>query len=191
MPRSIPFLSLAVTALVVMGLTLHALRKPEAYQRQKNEAVRDACALYAVLGNEVPTSGVADAGTVGSAGFTYTICMVDIYDSGGARLATFTMDMFSRELVQVTCPTYPPTADSLTRAQAYWVARDYARNLGLMVPEYPWRLVKAEVFGQARQMINFCWALHGCLLRVSVDMSNSRLVRAETFKLSQNGYIPR
>lgn len=190
MSRSILFFSLAVTALVVVGLALHALRKPEAYQRQKNEAIRHACALYAVLGDEVPASGIAAATTAASDNFTYTTCMVDLYDSNCERLATFAVDMFSRELLQVTCPPHPPTADSLTRAQAYWVARDYARNLGMMVPGYPWRLVKVEVSEQSPQIVRFCWALDRCLLRVAVDLSNSRLVYATTCKLSQNGYVP-
>ncbi|GBC96310.1 hypothetical protein HRbin16_02112 [bacterium HR16] len=191
MPRSFLFFSLAVTALIVVGLVLHALRKPEAYQRQKNEAIRHACALYAVLGDEVPASGIAAPTTAVSDNFTYTTCMVDLYDSNCERLATFAVDMFSRELLQVTCPPHPSTADLLTRAQAYWVARDYARNLGMMVSGQPWELVKVETDARTPQTIRFCWALDRCILRVAVDRTNSRLVSATTRKLGQNGYVPR
>lgn len=189
MPRSILFFSLAVTALVVVGLALHALHKPEAYWRQKKEAVEHAMRLYAVLGDEVPAFGVTTTLTVASDGFTYTVCMVDVYDSGGARLATFTMDMFSHELIQVVCSGFRLTALSLTREQAYCVAHNYAHSLGLMVRGCPWKLIRTET-SMRTPHIRFCWAMERCLIRVVVDSSNSRLVLAETHKLSPKGYIP-
>lgn len=190
MPRSIPLFGFAFTALFLAGWLLHVQRKPEPYQCEKQAAVQYASSLYAFLGEEVPFYGVATASTVTPDGFAYALCVVELFDAEGVSLAVFVMGMSSRELIYVHCRRFRPTAHLITKTQAYWIARDYVHNLGMMTYECPWRLAKTETDRRTPHIMRFRWTAGESLLQVAVDRSNSRLLYAKAHKITKKGYMP-
>ncbi|MER3475188.1 MAG: hypothetical protein C4335_14475 [Armatimonadota bacterium] len=187
MSRSIVTFGVGV-ALLVVGIVLwQTSRRPAPYQREKQQSVIRAVRLWGVLSEETPMSAQVEIKRVNSRGFPYAVCVVDLFGEGGHYLATCPVDMFTGELIYIACAMGEPTGAFLTEAQAHRATSRYARDLGLMTPECPWKLVEKETIGQKAC---FCWAAGRYLLGVRVDRSNSRLLYASTRALSTTGYCP-
>lgn len=189
MPRCVYVLGLGVSILALVAVIRPVLHNPADYQREQDEAVKRAVQLYALLGaHEAPVSAVPTVCSTTSGGYAYLVTEVDIYDRNGTRLASVTADLFSGEIIKVTCAIRSDEGGALSEAQAYEVARERARALGMMAEECPWKLVSysENIPSRAR----FCWAAGRHLLRVCIDRANSHLIFAETRKLNPNGYMP-